>query len=275
MARDPTKEFNKVIITPVKEEIGKEHLPDNADQLFSNHPRVSVFYMLPKIYKPSNPGRPIVSAVLFPSSQIATFLDSILTHIVHSLPTFVKDSSDALRIFYQFRFTSENYFLFTMDVKSLHNVIPNADGLSAVKHFLDQCTTKDPPTSTLLRLAELVLTTNGFSFDQQFYVQVGGVAMGSKLGPSFAGLFVRYQEYLILQQHEGPIPPLIKRYIDNVLGATSLPREQLQAFIVFASNFHPALKFTVEITDKIHSFSRHYAVNQRQPNLYICPLQRN
>ena len=69
-----------------------------------------------------------------------------------------------------------------MDDKYLYTVIPNADGLSALKHFLDQRTTKDPPTSTLLRLAELVLTTDGFSFDQQFYVQVGGVAMGSKLG---------------------------------------------------------------------------------------------
>ena len=249
MARDPTKEFNKVIINAVKEEIGNERLPDNAFQLFSNHPRTFVFYMLPKIHKPSNPGRPIVSAVSCPSSQIATFLDSILAPIVHSLPTFVKDSPDALRIFDQFRFTGENRFLFTMDVKSLYTVIPNADGLSALKHFLDQRTNKDPPTSTLLRLAELVLTTNGFSFDQQFYVQVGGVAMGSKLGPSYACLFVGYQEYLISQQYEGPIPHLIKRYIDDVVGATSLPREQLQAFIDFVSNFRPALKFTVEITE--------------------------
>ena len=36
-ARDPTKCFNKAIINAVKEEIEKEHLPDNADQLFSNH----------------------------------------------------------------------------------------------------------------------------------------------------------------------------------------------------------------------------------------------
>ena len=136
-----------------------------------------------------------------------------------------------------------------MDVKSLCTVIPNADGLSALQHFVDQRSNKDPPTSTLLRLAELVLTTNGFFFDQQFYVQVGGVAMGSKLGPSYACLFVGYQECLISQQYEGPIPHLIKRYIDDVVGPISLPREQLQAFMDFVSNFHPALKFKVEITE--------------------------
>ena len=271
--RDPTKEFNKVIINAVKEEIGKEHLPDNADKLFSNHPRTPVFYMLPKIHKPSNPGRPIVSAVSCPSSQIATFLDSILTPIVHSLPTFVRDSSDALRIFDQFRFTGDNRYLFTMDVKSLYTVIPNADGLNALKHFLEQRSTNDPPTSTLIRLAELVLTTNGFSFDQQFYVQVGGVAMGSKLGPSYACLFVGYQEHLISQQYHGPFPHLIKRYIDYIIGATSLPCKELEEFIDFVSNFHPALKFTIDITETTIPFlDITLSINQRQSHLHICPL---
>ena len=36
--------------------------------------------------------------------------------------------------------------------------------------------------------------------------------MGSKLGPSYACLFVGYQEHLITQQYEGPFPHLIKRY---------------------------------------------------------------
>ena len=115
-----------------------------------------------------------------------------------------------------------------MDVKSLYTVIPNSDGLAALKHFLDLRPTQNPPTSTLLRLAELVLTTNGFSFDDKYYVQVGGVAMGSKLGPSYACLFLGYQEHLITQQYEGPFPHLIKRYIDDIVGATSLLLHQLQ-----------------------------------------------
>ena len=247
--KDPTKSFNKTIITAIKEEIENENLPENAVDLYTNHPRTSLFYMLPKIHKVNNPGRPIVSAVSCPSSQIATFLDAILTPIVQKLPTFVKDSSDALRIFDAFRFTTHHRYLFTMDVKSLYTVIPNADGLNALKHFLEQRPTQNPPTTTLLRLAELILTTNGFSFDDRFYVQVGGVAMGSKLGPSYACLFVGYQEYLISQQYQGPFPHLIKRYIDDIVGATSLPRHQLQNFIDFVCNFHPAFQFTYEITE--------------------------
>ena len=73
--------------------------------------------------------------------------------------------------------------------------------------------------------------------------------MRSKLGPSYACLFVGYQEHLITQQYEGPFPHLIKRYIDDIVGATSLPLHQLQSFIDFVCNFHPALKFTFEITE--------------------------
>ena len=74
-------------------------------------------------------------------------------------------------------------------------------------------------------------------FDDKYYVQVGGVAMGSKFGPSYACIFVGYQEHLISQQYEGPFPQLIKPYIDDIVGATSLPLHQLQNFIDFICYF--------------------------------------
>ena len=72
-----------------------------------------------------------------------------------------------------------------MDVKWLHTVIPNDGGLQALAYFLDQRTVKEPSTHTLVRPAELVMTLNAFSFDDQHYRQIGGVAMGSKMGPNY------------------------------------------------------------------------------------------
>ena len=43
----------------------------------------------------------------------------------------------------------------------------------------------------------MVLNTNGM-FDDKYFVQVGGVAMGRKLGPSYACLFVGCQEDLVV-----------------------------------------------------------------------------
>ena len=63
-------------------------------------------------------------------------------------------------------------------IKSLYTVIPNNGGLQALSHFFDQRANKEPPTHTLARLAELVLTLNAFSFNGEYYRQIGDVAMG-------------------------------------------------------------------------------------------------
>ena len=76
----------------------------------------------------------------------------------------------------------------------LYTVIPNDGVLQALSYFLDQRTIKEPSTHTVVRLTELVLTLNAFSFDDQHYRQIGGVAMGSKMGPNYACLFVGYIE---------------------------------------------------------------------------------
>ena len=93
-----------------------------------------------KIHKQQTPvpGRPIVSSVSCPTSQIAKFLDAILSPLVEQQPTYIKDSNHAIIIFSTFRFQGEHYFLFSMDVKSLYTSIPYKDGLIALRHFLDQ-----------------------------------------------------------------------------------------------------------------------------------------
>ena len=136
-----------------------------------------------------------------------------------------------------------------MDVNSLYTVIPNDCALQVLAYVLDKLDITEPSTSTLTRLAELVLTLNSFSFNDEFYRQVGGVAMGSKMGPNYACLFVGYVEQQIREQYPGFIPQLHKRYIDDIVGAASCQRDELENFIDFVSNFHPALQFTSTITE--------------------------
>ena len=56
-----------------------------------------------------------------------------------------------------------------MDITSLYTVIPNKEGLQVLRFFFDQRTIKEPSSETLLRLAELVLTLNYFSFADNHY----------------------------------------------------------------------------------------------------------
>lgn len=175
-----------------------------------------------------------------------------MSPLVCNLKTYVKDTNHALQIFRTFQFDNDETsqrFLYAMDIKSLYTVIPHNSGLEALKYFLDKRPVLDPPTATLTRLAELVLTLNAFSFNNEFYHQVGGVAMGSKKGLNYACLFVGYVEEQIAQQYTGTVPQLHKRYIDDVVAIVCCSRVELEEYIAFDPNFHPALQFTLTISE--------------------------
>ena len=73
--------------------------------------------------------------------------------------------------------------------------------------------------------------------------------MGTKMGPSYANLFVGYIENQFFNQFNGTKPELYGRYIDGCIGATSSSREELDHFITSVNSFHPALKYTWEISE--------------------------
>lgn len=98
-----------------------------------------------------------------------------------------------------------------MDVCTLYTCIPHNEGLLALKYFLDRRQVCNPATTTVLRLTELVLTLNHFVFNSQSYLQVKGVAMGSKIGPGYACIYVGYIEEQIFASYGGLTPTLYRR----------------------------------------------------------------
>ena len=132
--------------------------------------------------------------------------------IFETLPSYIKDSQHALENFCDFNFLGQDKLFFTMDITSRHTIIPNGEGLLSLKHYFDQRTVKEPSLERLLRLTELVLTLNYFSFGGKYYKQTNGVVMGTKMGPGYA---IPYSQY------NGPKPEFNGRYIDNCIGATS------------------------------------------------------
>ena len=113
--------------------------------------------------------------------MISEYLDAVLQPLVQSLPTYVKDSTQAL-IFIENINPNPNFkpnYLLTIDVTSLYTCIPHSDGLKALEHFLNKRTTPDPPTDTLIRLVELDLNKNTSSFRDEVFLQMSGIAMGT------------------------------------------------------------------------------------------------
>ena len=240
--------LNKVS-SALHREIEEKHLPDTAAILVPDHPRCSRFYLLPKIHKPETPGRPVVSACLCPTELLSAYIDDVLKPLVVQLPSYVKDTNHLLNILNDIPDATSKRYLYTMDVKSLYTIIPNADGLRALRFFLEKRSDQTPPTDTIIRLAELVLTLNHFEFNDEFFTQIRGVSMGTRMGPSYACLFMGHIEHMFFQSYDGPIPEIYKRYIDDVFGSTVMPREDLETFITKLDDFHPEVNFTWKISE--------------------------
>ena len=74
--------------------------------------------------------------------------------------------------------------------------------------------------------------------------------MGTNIGPSYACLFMGYLEENMFKSYRGPTADLYKRFIDDIIGASSLPQEHLEQFIQYMQSFHPAIEYTLNITHK-------------------------
>ena len=153
----------------IQDLISKQELPATAQNLIVTTPRTSRIYFKPKIHKPNNPGRPAVSACSCPTELISSYLAKIMVPFVKSLPSHVKDTNHALKIFRDFTFSGENKFIFTMDHHYFFiNCHTEQRRTSTTQIFLRPAL-QQKSSETLLRLAEQVLTLNCFSFSNNHY----------------------------------------------------------------------------------------------------------
>ena len=115
--------------------MGSSQLPPSARNLNAGQPRTSKFYLLPKIHKPGNPARPIVSACSCPTELLAVYLDHRTAPFVRSLGSYVKETKLNLNIPDSLRFRDGDgkRLVFTMDIKSLYTVTPNDGNLCALQ----------------------------------------------------------------------------------------------------------------------------------------------
>lgn len=129
------------------------------------NPQAGRFYILSKIHKQGNPGRPIISSNGHPTEHISEFVDYHLKPIVQSLPSYFKDTTHFLLELEKLGPLPSNAILVTLDVSSLYTNIPHRDGLEACRHFLNTRKNKSLPTERLCDLIQMILDMNNFTFN--------------------------------------------------------------------------------------------------------------
>ena len=214
-------------------------------------PRTALIYFLKKIHKSPMGIRPIVSTVNSPTANLAEFLDHYLQPIMKSLPAYLKDTTQFLQEIANIKITRDTW-LVTVDVKSLYTNIPNDEGIQACyEAWLKQETSdpQHPPAEVLRHLLELVLKLNTFEFNNKYYLQKFGTAMGSKLAPAYANTFMGQLEKDILES--SPLQPTYyRRFIDDIFMIWPHSLKDLQCFIAHMNRANRSIQFTHEYSQE-------------------------
>lgn len=258
---DPTLQLSVAINKYVEQMYNKGIIDDiTKDYLIMKFtcytPRTQQLYFLKKIHKNPIAVRPIVSGCSGPTEKISQFIDMHLQPHVPLIQSYVKDSGDLIKTLENLNLP-KNCTLATIDVKALYLNIPHEEGIKSVldRLYYKNLNANDVqiPPNTMSDLLKIVLTKNYFQFNESMYHQIQGTAMGTKMAPAYANIFMAELEEQLLDSYTTK-PILWKRYIDDILCIWPGPPEDLANFIRYLNEAHPTIKFTHECSKKSVDF---------------------
>ena len=252
---DLTEHISKLVNDRIHKLNSGGHIDDKTlDYLLVNsNPRAGRFYLLPKIHKKGCPGRPVISGCGTCTERISEFVDSHIKPLVPNIPSYIKDTKHFLQKLQGLGKLPEGAILVTADVVGLYPHIPHEEGLSAMRDALRTATTPSVPTEDLVDLARLVLTSNNLTFNGKHYVQILGTAIGTKMAPSYANIFMGKLESDLLERSPDK-PHIWLRFIDDIFMIWLGGEERLKVFMEYMNSFHRTIKFTFDWSYKQVNF---------------------
>ena len=194
LKRDPTTKVEKQISQAIKRVERKGGIPDQLKRkLIPQFSRPPQIYGLPKVHKDGTTLRPIVASVGSPTYKLAKELARVLSPLTGKTESFIKNSAEfANRI--RKEPVTDGDMMVSFDVVSLFTRVPVDDALRPYQFSSPRTTPLHERTTInaddICSLTELCLRTTYFQFEDQFFEQIDGAAMGSPLSPIVANLYM-------------------------------------------------------------------------------------
>ena len=248
-----TDKHNSVIGAKIQEMNENGEITEKTGEyLHVSEPRTPQLYLLPKIHKGKSPppGRPIISANECPTERISQLVDHFLQPYLHKIKSWIKDSGHCIDILNKIMSLKPGSLISSLDVVCLYPNMDQDECISCVRKFLieNRHPSEMPSTETLIELLTFVLKFNNFQFDGKDYLQVGGTAMGTKVAPSLATVYMADFEEKFIYTHDPP-PDFFIRFLDDCLIGWSHGREKFDEFVTYLNSCHKSIKFTAEVSE--------------------------
>ncbi|GJQ78135.1 hypothetical protein Trydic_g2472 [Trypoxylus dichotomus] len=122
----------RTCVKQTKDAIKQSSIPkEEQRRVLPSESRPPRLYGLPKIHKPGNPLRPILSAYGSPT-ELIKYVAKQLAQYTGNTKSFVKDSENFIKILQQHEITNED-LLVSFDVESLFTNLPVEETLEIIK----------------------------------------------------------------------------------------------------------------------------------------------
>ena len=201
--------------------------------------------------------RPIVAGPACHTSRLSQLIDTIIKGLPQYTKSYVRDDIDFLSKLNRTLPLHQKHLLVTFDVESLYSNIDKDLGMEAIRYWVKKLKHKVNGRFTedfICDALKIILENNTFHFNDQYYLQVLGVAMGTRMAPSYANLALAYLEeklYTIVKEKYGSefgtyVEQSFLRYLDDCFIIWPHSKWDVDLLATELNNLHPSLKFTQE-----------------------------
>ncbi|CAF1369265.1 unnamed protein product [Adineta steineri] len=215
-------------------------------------------YFNPKTHKDGIPLRPIENTIRAPTTNISKFLDKILRPIFDDKckKTTIIDGAQLISAMntYANKGPMKSSTLFcTFDIRNLYTMLLQEEALDILVEFLHiygYTKVKGISLDSIRELASIVLKENFFVYDNKFYKQTTGGAMGSSFTLTLANIFMwKWQKELVHQQNI--TNEFYERYIDDIFMTWNRSEDELKILLIEANQWHPNIKLDYKISQSL------------------------
>jgi len=164
---------------------------------FKSHHQVPMFYAMPKVHKTPYTTRPIVSCIGSFNAILSTWLDFRMKQLIPFVPLYLPNSEALLAALETLPNLPQNAKIFTADAVSMYTNIDTQTGINAFEKWFSCYSHELPPDfpcQLFLQVLEFVMNQNIFQFDDTFWLQTQGTAMGTPAACMYATISYGFHE---------------------------------------------------------------------------------
>lgn len=195
--------------------------------------RTPQFYLLFKVHKVPLMTRPVVSCVGSFPEIFSRWLDHHMAKFLPLASAHLKDSNQVLEETKLLGILPIGARLFTADAISMYTNILTAHGYEVFEQWFNLNDTelpRRPPRAMFLAVLLLVMQKNVFQFDDTYWLQKSGTAMGTSCACMFATLYYAWHErQTILVEFQAELL-YYRRFIDDICGVWISTEERWNEF---------------------------------------------